>query len=721
MASKTINTILNLKDNFSKTLDKTNNNTKKFQRQLKHAQNAVKSMKNSVTDSFKSIVKGAVALGSAYVGINAVKNFANESVDAAKAQIEAETKLQAVLKNTKGITDKQIQGLKAYASAQQNIGVIGDEVQLAGIQQIGTFQLQADTIKTLIPGMNDLLAQQKGLNASQQDAVGIGNLIGKVMNGQAGALSRVGISFTKAQEKALKNGNEMQRAAMLAEVLKQNVGGVNKAIAETDQGKIQQMTNAWGDMKEEIGKKILPLQSKFAAEISKTIPSIQKFGVNAMEKIGHGVDWLSEKMGKLSPYIEKVNKAVSFLKDNADLILPSISGLVSAFVAFNIISKTILLFNTLKKAFAATTIKAWLLNTALLSNPVVWIAIGIGVLVAALVVAYKKSDTFRNSVNQLFNKIKEFGVTLLNNLVPALQQMYNWFKVNILPVIQQVVAYFTANVLPVITLLANTLWSVLVTAFTGLMQILSSLWNNVLVPLFQFFKTVILPILTGLGAVVLWVWQNVFAPLISFLLTVLQPAFTVVFSVISSIVSGVFENIGGVIKGITNIFRGLIDFIVGVFTGDWSRAWEGIKSIFKGIWGGLVAIAKAPINLIISGINGLIRGFNRIGSIKLPGFLGGGSIGINVPEIPKFALGTQYFKGGYAQINERGGEIVNLPNGSKVIPADKSNKMLSGGNQITVQINVQGNMIGNRQFADEMARIIVSNIEKTVINYGGAY
>jgi len=290
MASKVIATILNLKDNFSTTIKKTNSNTKEFQRQIKHAQNNIANMKKVAMSSFGSIAKGVAGLAVAYGGISAIKSFVSESVAGAKAQIDAETKLQAVMKNTKGVTDAHIQSIKAYASQLQNLGVVGDEVQLSGVQQLATFQLQGDTIKKLMPGMADLLAQQKGINATQQDAVGIGNLMGKVMNGQVGALSRVGINFTKAQEQILKFGTESQKAAALADVLKMNVGGVNSALANTDQGKIQQAVNAFGDMKEEVGKVVLQLQGKFAGFFVRYIPLIQNSLVGIVSNVKTIVD-----------------------------------------------------------------------------------------------------------------------------------------------------------------------------------------------------------------------------------------------------------------------------------------------------------------------------------------------------------------------------------------------------------------------------------------------
>ena len=97
--------------------------------------------------------------------------------DAYAVQEVAETKLATVMQQRMGATDAEIQSIKELASAQQEIGVIGDEVQLSGAQQIATFLNEKASLETLIPAMNNLLAQQKGLNASTGDAVQVGNLM----------------------------------------------------------------------------------------------------------------------------------------------------------------------------------------------------------------------------------------------------------------------------------------------------------------------------------------------------------------------------------------------------------------------------------------------------------------------------------------------------------------------------------------------------------------
>lgn len=93
-----------------------------------------------------------------------------------------------------------------------------------------------------------------------------------------------------------------------------------------------------------------------------------------------------------------------------------------------------------------------------------------------------------------------------------------------------------------------------------------------------------------------------------------------------------------------NILGGLIDFIAGVFTGDWERAWDGVKRIFKGVWNGIVVVLESAVNLIIKGINWLISKLNTI-QIKIPDWLGGGSFGFNIRpitevHIPRLAQGA---------------------------------------------------------------------------------
>ena len=192
------------------------------------------------------------------------------------AQIQAETKLATVMRNTMAASDAEIASIKELASAQQRLGVIGDEVQLAGAQELGTYLGKTETLQKLIPVMNDMVAQQYGLNASQESAVNIATMMGKVMDGQVGALSRYGYKFTEAQAQILKFGTEEQRAATLADVVSSAVGGVNEALAQTPEGRMRQVANSIGDMRERVGALYVRVQNALLPAIGKILQLTEK-------------------------------------------------------------------------------------------------------------------------------------------------------------------------------------------------------------------------------------------------------------------------------------------------------------------------------------------------------------------------------------------------------------------------------------------------------------
>ena len=205
-------------------------------------------------------------------------------IDMSEKQTQAEQKLAEIYKSRMGVGKQAVASTLALATAQQKAGVVGDEVQLAAAQQLATYAKYPSTVNTMLPALNNLLVQQKGLNGTQEDATALANLFGKAMMGQTGALKRAGISFTEAQEEVLKYGTEEEKAAMIAEVVQQNVGNMNAEFAKTDAGKIQQAKNTLGDMGEEIGAILLPAVADLATWI----------GDHLLPKIQSLIDWLGQ-------------------------------------------------------------------------------------------------------------------------------------------------------------------------------------------------------------------------------------------------------------------------------------------------------------------------------------------------------------------------------------------------------------------------------------------
>lgn len=193
-------------------------------------------------------------------GLSQVNSALSSYTQAYATQEQNEQRLATVMRERMNATAADVEQMKALAAAQQQLGIIGDEVQLAGMQQLATFIHQKDTLAQLVPAMNNLIAQQKGYNATAGDAQTIGNLLGKAMQGQATALRRVGISFDETQEKVLKFGTESERASMLAEIITQNVGNMNAELRQTTSGQMKALSNTMGDLSEKVGAVMMPFQ-----------------------------------------------------------------------------------------------------------------------------------------------------------------------------------------------------------------------------------------------------------------------------------------------------------------------------------------------------------------------------------------------------------------------------------------------------------------------------
>ena len=219
--------------------------------------------------------------------VQGLQSAMHELTEAYAVQSAAEARLEQVMRNTMGATNAEIQSIKELTAAQQELGVVGDEVQLSGAQELASYLSKKESLEALIPVMNDMIAQQYGYNATSESAIQIASMMGKVMDGQVKALSRYGYSFTEAQEEILKFGTEEERAATLAEVVESSVGGVNAALAATDYGKIVQANNKMGDLKETVGAIIAPAQKaidKFAS-LSIAIAGVGK-GVATIKGLG---------------------------------------------------------------------------------------------------------------------------------------------------------------------------------------------------------------------------------------------------------------------------------------------------------------------------------------------------------------------------------------------------------------------------------------------------
>lgn len=206
---------------------------------------------------------------------------------------------------------------------------------------------------------------------------------------------------------------------------------------------------------------------------------------------------------------------------------------------------------------------------------------------------------------------------------------------------------------------------------TNIISLFQSIWDNVIEPIVTpFLETLswlweehISKVVAKVGDFVgklvngaLEIYNKFIQPIVMWLIEKLAPAWAFLSSAVIGVLGSVFAVISDVIGSIIGILGGVVDFITGIFTGNWRKAWTGIKDVFKNIVDGLVGIFKFPINLIIDGINAFISGLNKI---KIPDWVPAvGGKGINIPKIPKLARGGIIDQPTLAVVGEAGKEAV---------------------------------------------------------------
>ena len=201
--------------------------------------------------------------------------------------------------------------------------------------------------------------------------------------------------------------------------------------------------------------------------------------------------------------------------------------------------------------------------------------------------------------------------------------------------------------------LFQKIWDkVLEPIITPFLETLSWLWNDHIKGLVEKVGDFIGKLVNG----ALEIYNKFISPIVMWLIDKLSPAWAFISNLVISVFGSIIAVVSDVVGGIIEFLGGVIDFITGIFTGNWKKCWEGVKSIFKGIIDAIVGIFKFPINLIIDGINSFIAGLNEL---KIPDWVPVvGGLSLDIPKIPKLARGGIVDSPTYAMIGEAGKEAV---------------------------------------------------------------
>lgn len=693
------------------------------------------------TDAFNYMAMAGWKTGDMMKGIEPIMKLAGATnTDLASTSDIVTDALTAFGKTSKDTTKLTNIMASASANANTNVSMLGESYKYVAPVAGSLGYSMKDTTKALA------LMANSGIKASQG-----GTSLRAVLTNMAkpsktvtGAMNALGLSLTdnKGKMKPLNNlmiemrqkfsglteAQKAQYAASLAG--KTGMSGLLAIVNASDKD-WKKLSKSITDGKNACGKMYDVSQNNLNGALTILKSTVESIAINFGERLTPYVKKATQHIQRLADKFNSLNKKQQDTIIKVALVAAAVGPAVLIFGKMVTgIGKVVTAFGTLGKMF-----RTYGTIAGMLSSPS---AIAVGAVAAVAVAALLIVKNW-SKVQPVLLKVKDWFVTTFEKVKVSMQpfqkvcskvisQVIKSIK-SLKPIFDKMVKTVISN-LPKMQKTAQKLFNTIKPILSQVINLIKKIANAVGEVLIYAFKKVT-PIVKKLGELfnavfplIVSVVQNHINKVIA-RINRLKPVVTGVIGFISGMVDTFKKYIKDMIDAITKILGGIIDFITGVFTGNWKKAWDGLKSIVSGIFSGIVATVKRNINLVIDVVNGVIKGLN---SIKIPkGIPGIGGKGINIPLIPKLAKGTSNWKGGIVQVHEKGGEIIDLPQGSRVYPHDKSVRkaykdgQAAGGRKTVVQISKLADTIVVREDADidKIVNKLAKKLEDKANNIGG--
>ena len=474
-------------------------------------------------------------------------------------------------------------------------------------------------------------------------------------NGVKNLLMEIGKSMYTVWE----NGTGAKTVELILKIFT----NIFKIIGNISQG----LADAWNTAG--LGDSIIQHLWNMFNSILKIINEILKI----VRDITKAIDW-TVVLGAVNVVLSIIDGLFSFIADNVGLIL----GILSAIAGLSLFSTLAGILGTVitQIQLAVGVFSGWAsLATALSGafgilpqifasivmavNPV---NIIIGAVIATVVDLWQKSKSFRDDI-----------VSILGNIATIVQKVFLNIVAPIIDTVGKIIMDFVETVL-------KPLWNAWENVFQSIMGLLSD-FLKFATPIFSTILDILGPIFKLALTVLRGVFDMVFAAIRGIIeradKTICERVNNIreffrnlgewmegtfgfkwknVFETVKNAVKAFRDYVGPIINSLEVIFLGLTNFISGVFSGNWRRAWFGVRQIFESIVSGLSHIFKAPLNFMIDGINKFLSG---IGKIKIPDWVPGvGGKGFSIPRIPRLAKGGIVSASTIANIGEAGTEAV---------------------------------------------------------------
>lgn len=650
----------------------------------------------------------ALAVGVAAIGAAAV-GFGVMSVKAFMEAEQASAQLDAVLKSTgeaAGVTKDQ---LLDQSTALQMVTKFSDEAVQATQAMLLTFtNIKGGVMQAATETALDM-AQALGMDGAQA-AMQLGKALNDPLDGLT-KLTRVGVTFTKAQEDQVKAlvaaGDAAGAQKIILAELNKEFGGSAAAAGATYAGQLEILKNTFGDLQETVGKFIL--------DGLKPVMEAFRGWLGDVNEAGGLMEWFGQKVEENRPIIYAIAGAI---------LVGLVPALVAAAAAAWAFIAPLLPFIAIGAAlglavnYLVEQFGGWGKVMGVVGGIMDQLKLAWNVFLEAFQDPDVTSDGFIGFVEQvagvarqLFDFLQDTGQkalaglkiafdfllpplqslwdTIANKLWPALLNLWNVISPILLPALQIIGAIIGGVVVVAIWLLVNVLNIViqvivaLVNFIAGLIQAIIALVTWVIeagIAIGKAFTDAWNWVVAAFGNIGKWFadrWNEVVA------------IFNMVGGFFQQMFQNAWNNIVNVFSGIGGFFRGVWNSIMGIFVGMGQAVANAVGGGVKGAINGIISIAENAVNGFIDMINGAINLINKIPGVSISK--------LGRLSFPRLATGTDNWQGGWATVGEQGRENVWLPPGAQVY-SNKDSKAMSGG----VTNNFYGNI--NLESADAVDR-----------------
>lgn len=340
-------------------------------------------------------------------GASQIVKFFKDSVNASMEAEVAQQRLASILKITNDATDSQIEALNNQAKALGQVGVASADNITVLQSQLATFDLSAAAIGKLTPSIIDYVEAEKLGKATTDDFKSMTNSLAQALQGNFASLTKAGFVLDEHTKKQISSGTEMERAEALTRVLNSTYEDMNKILGETSAGAAQKALNKFNDLKQQIGDALQPTIDKFSKFLSDTL-------IPALSKLVKFIDDNKDSIKTLAVIL--ATGTAAFYAYKAAVVVTSVA--TSVFQVATTLLKGAQLASIASTNGLAASMLA--LNAAMKANPVGMIITGITLAVAAIVLLWKNSETFRSVVIS----VAKAALNAFASIIPIVAKVY---------------------------------------------------------------------------------------------------------------------------------------------------------------------------------------------------------------------------------------------------------------------------------------------------------